>query len=143
MTTFSSRGTTVASTCSNTSLVFVGPSNKPSVAPGQSLTARAEFIELPAEKALATGLIINELVTNAFKYAFPDDDAAGHIKVEVTSAEQDVILNVNDDGVGRPVESKGGLGTRLVTVFAGQLGGAAHWTRDGSPGCKVSIRFPK
>ena len=108
-----------------------------------SLTARAEFIELPAEKALATGLIINELVTNAFKYAFPDDDAAGHIEVEVTSAEQDVILNVNDDGVGRPVESKGGLGTRLVTVFAGQLGGAAHWTRDGSPGCKVSIRFPK
>jgi two-component sensor histidine kinase len=38
-----------------------------------TLQARAELIRLPPEKALSVGLMVNELVTNAFKYAFDDE----------------------------------------------------------------------
>jgi two-component sensor histidine kinase len=107
-----------------------------------AMKTEAEPIQLPAEKALTTGLIINELVTNAFKYAFPQDEP-GHVKVELTSSNADLIISVADDGVGCPKSKKAGLGTRLVTVFAGQLGGTAEWDGLSGGGCKVSIRFPR
>jgi two-component sensor histidine kinase len=98
-------------------------------------------VQLPAEKALATGLIINELITNAFKYAFADD-RPGIIKVNLSQANTDYVLTVTDTGIGCAKERKSGLGTRLVTVFAAQLGGTASWDSLPEGGCHATMRFP-
>jgi len=106
-----------------------------------TLTVLATRTYLPADKALATGLIVNELVTNAFKYAFPSD-RAGSIRVELQRAGADMELSVADDGCGYAGEGRTGLGSRLVTVFAAQLGGTATWSRTPNVGCTASVVFP-
>jgi two-component sensor histidine kinase len=103
------------------------------------LSVKADRVLLPPDKALSVGVIINELVTNAFKYAFPGE-RAGHVHVEFTDQRPDLILSVADDGKGCPKDVHSGLGTKLVTVFAGQLGGNAEW-HDGV-GCKAVVTFP-
>jgi two-component sensor histidine kinase len=105
-----------------------------------AMAASAIPAQLRAEKALAVGVIVNELVTNAFKYAF-EHDRPGHIKVALTREGASFILSVSDNGVGRPQEGRLGLGTRLVSVFAGQLGGNATWEAGASGGCTALIRF--
>jgi two-component sensor histidine kinase len=107
-----------------------------------SLQAKAEAIKLPPEKALSAGVIVNELVTNAFKYAF-DDDRIGHVRVEFVRANDYLVLSVSDDGKGRSQECEAGLGTRLVTVFAAQLSGDARWEVSPEGGCKATIIFPE
>jgi two-component sensor histidine kinase len=97
--------------------------------------------QLRAENALAVGVIVNELVTNAFKYAF-EHDRPGLVKVALTRESESFVLSVSDNGIGRPQEGQTGLGTRLVSVFAGQLGGNATWEAGASGGCTALIRFP-
>ena len=106
-----------------------------------SMAASAIPAQLRAEKALAVGVIVNELVTNAFKYAF-EQDRPGHVKVALIREGENLMLSVSDNGVGRPQEGRMGLGTRLVSVFAGQLGGNATWEAGASGGCTATIRFP-
>jgi two-component system, sensor histidine kinase PdtaS len=97
---------------------------------------------LPAARALTLSLIVNEVVVNALKYAFPGD-ASGNIVVSLTSDDKDYVLTVADDGVGLdgkpPAEDS--LGTRIVVSLAGQLGGVPEWRSDG--GAVFSLRFPK
>ena len=90
------------------------------------MAASAAPAQLRAEKALAVGVITNELVTNAFKYAF-EGELPGHVRVDLTESGDDLVLSVCDNGVGQSAEGRVGLGTRLITVFAGQLGGTATW----------------
>lgn len=103
------------------------------------VSVTADKVLLPPDKALSVGVIINELATNAFKYAFPGE-RSGHVNVEFAHRQTELILSVTDDGKGCPKDVEGGLGTKLVTVFAQQLGGAAEW-QDGA-GCKAVVRFP-
>ena len=99
----------------------------------------AEPITVGPEKATPIGLIVNELVTNAFKYAFPDG-RGGAIDVALRRLERDEVeLTVRDDGVGctTPLE---GLGSRLTRLLAQQLGGTI--TREPAhPGCVVTARL--
>ncbi len=85
-----------------------------------------ENIQLDLETAIPCGLIINELLTNAFKYAFPKN-RTGTIRVHFTRDGEVYTLKVSDDGVGMPSdfnpESTQTLGLELVHVLAGQLGG--------------------
>lgn len=105
-----------------------------------AMNATAVPVELPPEKALAVGLIVNELITNTFKYAF-DGERPGHIRVELTRENGDIQVTVADDGIGCP-DKKSGLGTRLVTVFASQLSGQAVWDEATGGGCRAIVRFP-
>lgn len=98
--------------------------------------------QIPAEKALSIGLIANELVTNAFKYAF-EGERPGHVHIELKEDGNDLLLGVEDNGVGRPSDVSPGLGTRLVSVFAAQLGGRASWESSGDAGCRAIVRFPR
>jgi two-component system, sensor histidine kinase PdtaS len=93
---------------------------------------------LPSEQAVALGLIVNELVTNSLKHAFPAD-RAGTVRV-VLSAQPDLTLLVCDDGVGcmAPVA---GVGTRLVQLLAQQLGARISWGHA-EPGCQVRVDLP-
>ncbi len=106
-----------------------------------SLTASAIQVELPPDKALSIGVIVNELVTNAVKYAF-DEQRPGHVRVDLSRGEKDLILTVQDDGRGYPPNAEAGLGSRLVTTFATQLEGLAAWDSGRTDGCTAKVVFP-
>ncbi len=89
------------------------------------LAVDAVNVEFPPQKALSIGLIVNELVTNAFKYAFPDD-RAGTIRIQLRRVDGIFELAVSDDGIGASGEPHSGLGTRLINVLAAQIGGSVR-----------------
>jgi two-component sensor histidine kinase len=101
------------------------------------LVVDVERIEVTSSMAVPIGLIVNELVTNAFKYAFPAD-RAGMIRVSFRVLEDNRMeLKVADDGVGYPVEAGEGLGTRLTNLLCRQLNGTLL-REDCSPGSSVT-----
>lgn len=106
-----------------------------------TLTVRSVAVRLPADKALTVGLIVNELVTNAFKYAF-QDDRPGNIRVEFDQSESMLNLVVTDNGCGLTDDHRTGLGTRLVTVLAAQLNGSVDWASEHGAGCRARVQFP-
>ena len=101
----------------------------------------AERMDVPRAVATSTGLIVNELVTNAFKYAFPDG-RAGTVRVSLATTPDEVKLCVCDDGVGYMPGERKGLGTRLTAHLARQVGGSIH-REDEQPGCRVVAQFPR
>jgi two-component sensor histidine kinase/ABC-type amino acid transport substrate-binding protein len=92
--------------------------------------------------AVPCGLVINELVTNALKYAFPDD-RKGTIYIGVhTTGNSGVELEVTDDGIGLPpglkIDSDGLTGLQLVvSMVRSQLGGSIEFRRDTGFGCVI------
>ncbi|GJD66322.1 sensor histidine kinase [Methylobacterium frigidaeris] len=106
----------------------------------------AEPHPLPHEQAVAVGLIINEAVTNALKYAFPDD-RTGTVTVSFQRRGEAFLLRVKDDGIGidtAGVPRVGGVGRRLVHSMAQQLDGSLAVEPDeGRPGTVVTVIFPQ
>jgi two-component sensor histidine kinase len=95
-----------------------------------------EGIEVASTTAVPVGLIVNELVTNAFKYAFPDE-RPGRIRVSLRILEGEwAELAVVDDGVGHPADSREGLGTRLTNLLCRQLDGTIR-RESGGPGSSI------
>ncbi len=126
---------------------------------GQSISLRvdAEDIFINVNVAIPCGMIVNELVTNALKYAFPTDDVEvlgrdgdrplhprPEIRVEFRSREDEYVLMVGDNGVGMPPEldwrTTESLGLKLVNIWAThQLGGSIEV--DIQHGTAFKIRF--
>jgi two-component sensor histidine kinase len=111
------------------------------MSPDVVLTASAERVNLPPDKALPIGLIVNELVTNAVKYAY-EEGQNGQVRVDLSTANGCIRLIVRDDGRGYPADAEAGLGTRLVTTFAEQLGGLAKREVPDGGGTITRIEFP-
>ncbi len=119
---------------------------EPTVAPCKIQFDAPQTIRFAADRAILIGLVINELVSNAGKYAYPDN-AGGLIWVSVrVQAENDAIaISVRDEGVGLPpgfdpAASKR-LGARLVNALAKQLGG--ELTRQPAPiGADFALHIP-
>ena len=104
------------------------------VAPCEIHLDAPEEIQFPADRAILVALIINELVSNAGKYAYPDG-AAGSIWVRLAQSENHAVaVSVRDEGVGLPATfdpmTSRRLGTRLVNAMSKQLG--AELTRPSS-----------
>jgi PAS domain S-box-containing protein len=96
---------------------------------------------LPTDRAIPIGLIVNELVTNAVKYAFPGG-TRGTVLVALKRAPGELRLTVADDGMGLdPRRADSGLGGRLVDGFAHQLGGQVERISDGQ-GTAVHLILP-
>ncbi len=95
-------------------------------------------------QAIPCGLLVNELVTNAFKHAFPGK-RSGRILVTLTCTEQHCRLMVEDNGVGLPEgfdwRNSNSLGLQLVQVLARQLDGEVRAERL-TPGTRFEILFP-
>lgn len=115
-----------------------------SPAPGIGIEAAIDDLALDADTAIPCGLIINELVTNAFKHAFVGRD---HGRVQVSLRRQSgekVCLRVEDDGNGLPaalsLDSEETLGLRLVSALSDQIGGTLRFESDN--GTLFSIIFP-
>jgi two-component sensor histidine kinase len=105
------------------------------------LTLKAEPIEIDPDRAVAIGIIVNELVMNAVKYAYPD--GAGPIHVNLTAEGDDLLLSIADDGVGLNVQTdprSTGMGQRIVTAMASKL--EASVERDPAhAGTRIVLRF--
>jgi PAS domain S-box-containing protein len=96
---------------------------------------------LPTDRAIPIGLIVNELVTNAVKYAFPGD-TKGTVLVTLKRAQGELHLTVADNGQWvNPRRTNSGLGGRLVDGFARQLGGQVERKSD-SQGTTVHLILP-
>jgi two-component sensor histidine kinase len=116
---------------------------------GVGLEVEVGSVRVGIDQAIPCGLIINELVSNAFKYAFPEA-RSGTIRVRVEPAvgpgdAGEVRLSVADDGVGlgAPVDPRTGtsLGLRLVNDLTAQLGGTIAFSSPPGGGTTVEIRF--
>jgi two-component sensor histidine kinase len=101
-----------------------------------AVAVRAEEIHLKSEKAAPLGLIVNELLTNALKHAFPDN-RAGTVRVMLTAGSQ-IVLTVEDDGIGCSADKRDNLGSQLVRRLVAQLGGTITWEAR-QPGCRVAV----
>ncbi len=83
-------------------------------------------LHIPAELAISCGLIINELLTNSIKHAFPDN-TEGVITLKLKGDDRGFEFMIKDNGVGLPkISNKGestGIGLQLVNTLVSQLGG--------------------
>jgi two-component sensor histidine kinase len=95
--------------------------------------------QLGSKEAVFLGLIVNEAVSNALKYAFPQGRGTIHISLQEASGKR--TLTVRDDGVGDAGATKGtGQGRRLMSRLAQNLGGEIR-IQD-PPGYCVDISYP-
>lgn len=99
-------------------------------------------LELDIDTAVPIGLIVNELLTNALKYAFPEK-REGEIRISMSRTKNDIIeLNVSDNGIGKQPLQKPtgtGFGTRLVQLLTQQLNGVMK--EQNKHGTLVSFTF--
>ncbi len=97
-------------------------------------------LELDIDTAVPLGLIVNEILTNALKYAFPDG-RKGHIEITLERADANSLhLRIADDGVGKSGFIKGtGFGGQLISLLTKQLGGTMR--EDGVGGTTVYLDF--
>ena len=105
------------------------------------LTLKAEPIEIDPDRAVAIGIIVNELVMNAVKYAYPD--GAGPIHVELKSEGDDLVVAIADDGVGLNAKAdprSTGMGQRIVSAMAAKLDASAERDPD-HHGTRIVLRF--
>ena len=109
------------------------------------MKVKVEDVSLGIDHAIPCGLVINELVSNALKYAFPED-RKGEISVTLRSISEDEIeLRVSDDGVGIPedmdIGSTDSLGLELVTILTeDQLEGKINLDRTGGTTFRILFK---
>jgi len=102
-------------------------------------------VTVSTNAAIPCGLILNELLSNAVKYAFPGD-RTGEINIALYATDEgEIELTVSDNGVGIPEDfdfrKADSLGLELVTMFAEhQLGGTVEFKKR-APGTEVFVRF--
>jgi len=122
--------------CSRIAAPLVGLSNI-------SLRHEMESLMLPAKLAAPIGLIVVELITNAMKYAFPDN-RPGTVSITLSCTATGARLEIRDDGVGLPpgagLPDIAGKGLSLVQGLAVQIGGVFTMEGD-SAGTRCALEF--
>jgi len=97
---------------------------------------------LPGDFAVPLGLIINEVISNSLKHAFPDG-RKGTISIDLQDpGEGAYLMTLRDDGIGIPArpDSSSGMGLRIVEALCRQIG--ATLSVDSTKGTAYSIRIP-
>ena len=109
---------------------------------GAALRSSLEPHQLNTDASVSLGVVLNEWVTNAFKYAYPD--GAGEVRVSLkANGKGQGELTVEDHGVGRnsgAVQGTG-LGSRLVNAMASNMGAQVQYV-DLQPGTSARLTFP-
>jgi two-component sensor histidine kinase len=109
--------------------------------PGVILSFKIEPIELETDASINLGVVVTELVTNAFKYAYPD--GLGEGRVFLKQFNDRIELVVEDDGVGRAegAPAKGtGVGTRIIKAMSMSLGAQLEY-QNREPGTAACLMF--
>jgi PAS domain S-box-containing protein len=111
---------------------------------GIFMNIKVDKVVLGVDRAIPCGIIVNELVSNALKYAFPEK-AGGRVDITLhTNGEGEIVLTVRDDGVGLPpdidFETSDSLGLMLVRMLSEQLQGEVK-LEPGEPGTEFTLTF--
>ena len=102
-------------------------------------------LEVDAERALPLALIVNELLTNASKHAYPAG-AAGTVRARASGMADALVVRISDDGVGLADadEADGpGLGGSIVRAMARQIGSSVEVASAPGRGTTVTLRLPR
>jgi two-component sensor histidine kinase len=114
-------------------------------APHHELVYHVPSISVATDQAISLGLLINELVTNALKYAYPHGTGTVWVTVSASGLDE-LCMEVYDRGVGLPADfgsaSSESLGKQVIPALSQQLGGRLEW-RDAQPGTRVVVTFPR
>jgi two-component sensor histidine kinase len=126
---------------------FVGQlcKNLNETTPTLTIVCEADALVLSADHAVPLGLLINELVTNAAKYAYPE--GVGVIAVSARKRGGNLAIEVSDHGVGLPEDfvldkPRKSLGFRLITGFVRQLGGRLIVEKNEPSGARFTVEMP-
>ena len=87
-----------------------------------SIDYELEDLKIDVDTIIPIGLILNELISNSFKYAFPND-REGNLKIVLRKLNDELELRVKDDGVGsdQAVEKSNSFGMRMIQSLAMKL----------------------
>jgi PAS domain S-box len=109
-----------------------------------AMRTEVEDVHLALDEAIPCGLLINELVVNSLKHAFPGE-RRGTIRVSMSEVEGSILLEVADDGIGAPGidaprQGRETIGLGLVEALASQM--KAELSIEPRNGFTVSLRIP-
>jgi two-component sensor histidine kinase/CheY-like chemotaxis protein len=108
---------------------------------GTRLVIDLESIRLATDASISLGIVVTELVTNAFKYAYPESDGEIHVRLRPLG-DSSAELTVEDAGIGRQAAAKGtGLGTRIINAMAATMNADMEYV-DRTPGTAARLTFP-
>lgn len=115
-----------------------GASTEPDV------TIKADPIQLGLEQAVPLGILVNEILTNCFRHAFPENlPRRGAVSVELRSLPGSVIeLTISDNGIGLAGESEqpARMGLTLISLMQQQLGAELELTREEGTSYRIRLR---
>jgi len=110
-----------------------------------ALDVKSPNFPVTTDRAIPLALVVNELVTNAFKYAYPAEGSGGRVSVGVDLKDGEIAITVKDDGVGLPegfsVAGGGNLGMILIGSLLAQLSGRIEIAGNG-PGACFTVTVP-
>ena len=107
---------------------------------GPELTVETDRVVLGLDMAIQLGLLINEVVTNAFKHAFPNGERGEiHVSLTVMPLER-LKLEVSDNGTGMGDDAADSLGMNLIRALAARVEG--DLVIDGSNGTTITVTMP-
>ena len=108
-----------------------------------SVHTKIEVPQLDVDTVIPLALIINELISNALKYAFRDG-RRGDIWVSIETNGDQLSVSVSDNGIGLPENfspgTSGNFGLKLINILCDRLG--ATWTAENKQGTTVNIQIP-
>jgi PAS domain S-box-containing protein len=114
--------------------------------PGKEITCQKDLeqVALPINQAIPAGLLLNELISNAYEHAFPDQ-FEGAIIVRLKKSGAEVTLEVADNGIGMPEDysqnTMQSLGWTLIKTLVEQLHGD-YFVDTSTQGTKITVVFP-
>lgn len=114
------------------------------------LNLNVEDMMLDINTAIPLGLILNELLTNSMKYAFPQSEISkfegtkmGNIDIDLYKTKNGYVLSVDDDGIGFPeninLENTDSLGLQLINSLTNQINGKIQLKRDNGTSFKIEF----
>ncbi|WP_061246228.1 MASE1 domain-containing protein [Leptospira interrogans] len=113
------------------------------------LVTLLEPLDITVNRAIPIGLIINELVSNSLKYAFPEGRSIPNkpeLRVSFSKSGENLEMRVEDNGIGMPfgfdLKDSNSLGLKLVNILVRQLGGKIDFSSDSKKGTQFKIHIP-
>jgi len=110
------------------------------------LNVDTNHISLDMDTAMPCGLLVNEIVSNAYKYAFPGTQT-GEISISMRKVDHEIILFIGDNGIGLSsgfnIENAESLGMQLIQALTNQLDGRLHISVENGASFEVAFAYPR